>query len=61
MMKIMKKSFSVFLAVLILLSCFSAASYALTAEGSAENIPILRIRGEQAVYAKGADGNYHEL
>gem|GEM_PF-2538365 len=60
-MKIMKKSFSVFLAVLILLSCFSAASYALTAEGSAENIPILRIRGEQAVYAKGADGNYHEL
>ena len=45
----------------MLMSCFAAANTVFAEDTVAENIPILRIRGEQTVYAKGADGNYHEL
>ena len=53
--------FSVILAALMLLTCLSAALPVFAGESKAENIPILRVRGEQTVYAKGDDGKYHEL
>ena len=56
-----RRIFSLLLAALMLLTCFVAAFPAFAEDTRAENIPILRVRGEQTVYAKGADGNYHEL